>query len=311
MAKLTAVEFFSGIGAFSYAAKSHDIDVIAAFDQYALANDTFEHNFSLRPHSKNLDSINIDQIPPADIWWMSPPCTPFTVRGKQKGLSDPRSRSFLNLIDYLPILKPQLVMVENVTAFAESDACEKLLCLARQCSYSTAAVQLCSTQFGVPMRRPRHFLVAKRDSNSTNSNSDLDLDKQFSIPSPAIAARKSLTDYLSADSNELLLDPDVVTRYGGGFDIVTGSGEDNVICFTKNYARCMKASGSLLRLDDGRLRRFSPEEILRLLGFGNNFSFPEEIQLEARWRLVGNSVDVRAIDHLLKFSGETVKPSLA
>lgn len=289
MARLTAVEFFSGIGAFSYAAKSHNIDVIAAFDQYALANDTFEHNFALRPNAKNLESINIDQIPPADIWWLSPPCTPFSVRGKQKGLRDPRSRSFLNLIEYLPTLHPQFVMVENVAAFAESDAFEKLLSIVRECGYSTAAVQLCSTQFGVPMRRPRHFFVAARQGSN-----------DWSIPLPATSTKLPLTDFLLKGGDELLLKADVVTKYGDGFDIVTLSGEDDLICFTKNYARCMKASGSLLRLHDGRLRRFSPEEILQLMGFGIDFAFPEHIQLETRWRLVGNSVDVRAIDHLLK-----------
>jgi site-specific DNA-cytosine methylase len=288
MAKLTAVEFFSGIGAFSYAARSHDIEVISAFDQYALANDTFEHNFRLRPNSKNLDSIQINQIPPADIWWMSPPCTPFSVRGKQRGLHDPRTKSFLHLIELLPDHHPQFVMVENVAAFAESDACKRLLSVARDCHYSTQAVQLCSTQFGVPMRRPRHFLVAARTGSQPGH-----------ILMPAATERLGLSVFLGAEEDELLLDSHIATKYGDGFDIVTREGDDNLICFTKNYARCMKASGSLLRLEDGRLRRFSPEEILRLLGFGNDYRFPDHIELQVKWRLVGNSVDVRAINHLL------------
>jgi hypothetical protein len=101
----------------------------------------------------------------------------------------------------------------------------------------------------------------------------------------------------------LLVPEDVVARYGQSYDIVDPAAPDaEAICFTSGYYRCQKASGSFICLADGRLRRFSPREILNLLGFGYTFNFPGHIPLPAQWRLAGNSVDVRAIRYLLAMS---------
>src|SRR3990167_940922 len=98
MKVLSAIEFFSGIGAFAEATSNSDIAVIQAFDQSAVANQVYEHNFERKPRSRNLDSIAASEIPKADLWWMSPPCTPFSVRGRRKDDKDPRAKSLLNLI---------------------------------------------------------------------------------------------------------------------------------------------------------------------------------------------------------------------
>jgi hypothetical protein len=57
-------------------------------------------------------------------------------------------------------------------------------------------------------------------------------------------------------------------------------------------------SGSYLRTPTG-LRRFSPNEILRLLGFPETYSLPPDLPLQAAWHLVGNSLSVPAARHVL------------
>ena len=50
----------------------------------------------------------------------------------------------------------------------------------------------------------------------------------------------------------------------------------------------------------GRLRYFSPQEILRLHGFHSNFQFPEmKIKLKQQFKLLGNSLNVIVIKYLL------------
>jgi hypothetical protein len=76
---------------------------------------------------------------------------------------------------------------------------------------------------------------------------------------------------------------------------------DKVICFTRGYNRCRKASGSLIKAQrEGRVRFVSPEEILSLLGFSSRFEMPDSISRDVAWRLVGNSVDVRAVRALIE-----------
>jgi site-specific DNA-cytosine methylase len=51
------------------------------------------------------------------------------------------------------------------------------------------------------------------------------------------------------------------------------------------------------------LRRFSPREILRLLDFPEDYSLPPDMPREVAWRLVGNSVSVRAVRWVLSACG--------
>lgn len=291
--KARALEFFSGIGAFAQAACESEIEVVGAFDQKEEANATYYLNYGLRPKARNLDSISLDEIPEADIWWMSPPCTPFSVRGKQKDDGDPRAASFLNLIRHVPRLLPGAILVENVLGFVGSRVHKFFLATLTDCGYTTTELDLCPTAFGVPMRRPRHFVVAVRD--------DRQLVQVELLQKPPVL----LANFLEPESDPALtVEEEILERYGQGFDIVNPSAPDAYLtCFTSGYWRCRKASGSLLALPDGGARRVSPAEILRLLGFGPDYVFPDRLDLPARWRLVGNSVDVRAVRHLLAVAG--------
>ncbi len=285
---MKAIEFFSGIGAFSEAARNFEIEVVAAFDQNVEANETFAHNFALKPSDRTLDSLKADYLPTAEIWWLSPPCTPYTVRGHRKDLADNRAKSLLNLIQLMVKLQPETIMIENVLAFKSSQANQHLRDSLTRNGYRFVSFDLCSSDFGVPMKRPRHFIVATLNSSLIN---------RFKPFSRSTTESIGLNSFLHADGAELLVPPDIMSRYGDGFDLVERQTNQLLSCFTKNYAKCMKASGSLLNTELGP-RRFSPEEILRLLGFSEAYNFPNSISTQARWRLVGNSVDVRAIGHL-------------
>ena len=70
-------------------------------------------------------------------------------------------------------------------------------------------------------------------------------------------------------------------------------------CFTSAYGRSPVRAGSYLREADGRIRRFSPPEILRLLGFREMFQLPVALSYARAWPLVGNSLSVPAVRHVL------------
>jgi len=296
---LRAIEFFSGIGAFSYAARPFHITVEEAFDQGADANSAYAHNFHNRPKVRNLDTIKSSDLPPAEIWWLSPPCKPFTVRGKQLGGLDPRARSFLRLIDCMEEIRPHLLCVENVLGFEHSDVHAHLLSKLRASRYCVREIDLCPTDFSVPMRRPRHFLIA--------STSDL---PQLVRPT-AHHRIKPVSDFLSHfsrsdrscscshDRQELSVDSGIVERYGRSFHVVDREDEEACFtCFTSGYGRCLRASGSFIL--DGGLRHACPEEMLRLFGFGADFQMPQHLSLQRKWHLIGNSVDIRSIDYILQ-----------
>lgn len=299
---LCAIEFFSGIGGFS-AAAGRRVRVIAAFDQGAEANAVYRWNHGLVPCPRNLDSLSPDAVPPADLWWMSPPCTPYSRRGRQRDLDDPRSASLVHLVTCcLPACLPTWFLLENVEGFMGSRAHELVLRVLGELGYQTEQAVLCPTQFGIPMKRPRLFLAASRDAPVA----DLAIPQRS--PSPPLRAIRDFLDPEPEAAAELELPSGVIVRYGAALNCIDPADPRAVaICFTRHYGKSMKAAGSMVRMSgsrsDGsfRLRRFSPREMLRLFSFPEAFAFPSEpvLPLSARWRLVGNSVSVACVRHVL------------
>ena len=295
MTEFTAVEFFSGIGSFADVCRDTGIRVHSAFDQNAMANGVYQSNFGLVPGSTTLDSIKLSQIPDVDIWWMSPPCTPYSVRGKQADIDDPRAKSVLRLLEVLPLKKPSIFFLENVLGFEQSKVRQLLLQTLADMNYNVIEKQLCSTDFGTPMKRPRHFVVASREL--TLSAECFNVKRTISPQSPRLPVRS----FLDQSFDEGLLMPEAEFRKYEAVLNVIDPNDDVVtcICFTKGYYRCRSASGSLIRLPDGRVRRFSSREILRLLGFSDTYRFPAGVSEEQCAGLLGNAVDVRTIRFLL------------
>lgn len=286
--RLNALELFSGIGAFAAGVAGRPVEVRAAFDQNEEANRTYLSNFGLAPKARNLDAIAARDLPEADLWWLSPPCTPYSVRGHRRDDEDPRAASLLNLIARIERARPGAVMVENVAGFVGSRVHGRLLAALDRRGYGVAEVDLCPTQLGVPMRRPRHYVVAVHG-------------RAAKLPPAPAEPRRPLSDFLETEpSPELTVPREVVVRYGRSFNVVEpGDPEATAICVTSGYYRSVRAAGSYVRLADGGVRRLSPGEVLALLGFPAAFRFPGDVAEAARYRLVGNSVDVRAVRWLV------------
>lgn len=297
-----AVEFFSGIGSFSEAVRESNVCVAAAFDQSVHANLVFAANFPVPAIARNLDTVKPSDIPASDIWWLSPPCTPYTVRGKQRDDEDPRSLSLKNLLHVLDTLArgdasellPGVVFLENVEGFARSAMHERLLITLDAAGYQVRESTLCSTDLGVPMLRPRFFITGVRKPFAVR-------DWQLKMHPQENLHLHNFVDADCENAPALLLKPEIVERYGETFDIVDCRDNDaRAICFTSGYGKSVRASGSYLRLPNGSLRYFSPREILRLLGYREDFQLPHQLSLNQCWRLVGNAVDLRAIRLLLE-----------
>lgn len=97
-------------------------------------------------------------------------------------------------------------------------------------------------------------------------------------------------------------------------------------CFTKAYSHYLDGTGSVFTeasrelvekiknasaselgssefiqpLRELKLRFFTPKEILALMSFPKDYSFPETVSTKQCYRLLGNSVNVRVISELLK-----------
>ena len=148
--------------------------------------------------------------------------------------------------------------------------------------YRTREIVLCPTELGVPNRRRRFYLVAGLE----------ELEPEMRTP----VERRSLRAYLDPEpSLDLWVEEELVSQYRQALDIVNpGSSTAVTACFTSAYGRSPVRSGSYLETPTG-IRRFSPQEILRLLGFPTDFGLPPDLPTSVAWRLVGNSLSVPAV----------------
>uniref|UniRef100_G1PKC9 tRNA aspartic acid methyltransferase 1 n=1 Tax=Myotis lucifugus TaxID=59463 RepID=G1PKC9_MYOLU len=97
---------------------------------------------------------------------MSPPCQPFTRIGLQGDVTDPRTNSFLYILDILPRLQtlPKYILLENVKGFEVSSARDLLIKTIENCGFQYQEFLLSPTSLGIPNSRLRYFLIAKLQS---------------------------------------------------------------------------------------------------------------------------------------------------
>ncbi|XP_060681545.1 tRNA (cytosine(38)-C(5))-methyltransferase isoform X2 [Hemiscyllium ocellatum] len=167
-AQLRVLELYSGIGGMHYALKEScaNANVVAAVDINTIANEVYKHNFPntyLCP--KTIEGITLDEFNKLDfdMILMSPPCQPFTRIGLQKDVLDPRTKSFLYILDILPRLSktPKYILLENVKGFETSVVRDKLIQTLDSCRYIYQEFLLSPTLLGYPNSRLRYFLLAK------------------------------------------------------------------------------------------------------------------------------------------------------
>lgn len=197
----------------------------------------------------------------------------------------------------LPHFLPDVVLLENVVGFADSKGEELLYDTFTKAGYGFARLSLCPSLFGLPSLRPRLFYIGTR-------RSDINIPDELTIKKPEFdpLLPSRLSDYLDREPIEgTFLPRSLQARYERSLAVIEDATDRDAqaICFTSGYARTMRAGGSFLRMEDGSLRRFSPNEIVRLLGFPESFKFPSHLDLKTQWRLAGNSVDLTCIRYLL------------
>lgn len=337
--KLIIFEFFSGIGGMHDALSQIDnikIVDIFPFDINQNANKVYEHNFAKKVFEITIESFTIDNYEQICsnfnleeiiiLWTMSPPCQPFTRQGNQEGLNDNRTNAFKHLMNLLNKTKyqPDYFLLENVKNFEVSEANKMLIKVLQDNNYSYLQFLLSPIQFNIPNSRLRFYLIA-RNNKLESLSKKAEGDRNAIITSTdlfknEILESKEIKDFINYEVDQeesykqYYLSKALLNKDSSrAMDIVTLESKSSN-CFTKNYSRLIKGSGSILLLDSSlyqknmdlkamehKLRYFSPNEILKLLCFSSSFSIPSSLSTKMQYRLLGNSINVKVVNILLKF----------
>ncbi len=307
MSRLRVLELYCGIGGCAAALRdptrssssANDARPVAAVDINRVALRVYRHNFSHPTVASLVESVAVEQLRnwEADLWWLSPPCQPFTRRGLKRDLDDPRAATLIAILKRVAEVRPTYIALENVPGFQSSRGHELLLTTLERAGYQTVQEHiLCPTDFGVPNRRRRYYLVASRGALAP-------------LRLTRVTAHQ-LHEYLDEDPHPALaVEPDLIGRYRGALSVIDiDDPVETTNCFTSAYGRSLVKSGSYLATESG-IRRFSPTEILRLLGFPPDYSLPADLPFKNGWRLAGNSLSVTVVRSLLSTVPELTGPA--
>ena len=170
--KPTVIDLFCGIGGFSKGFETAGFEVVFGVDVWDVALETFKNNH------KNVDVLLADIkdithetlkkcIEHTDVIIGGPPCQGFSVVGKRDPC-DQRNLLFEDMIRIVSIIKPKIVVLENVVGLLSmtspdgkpiTDMIKKKF---DEIGYNTEQKILNAADYGVPQKRMRVIFIASR-----------------------------------------------------------------------------------------------------------------------------------------------------
>ncbi|CAG4962762.1 unnamed protein product [Colias eurytheme] len=323
------LELYSGIGGMHCAWNDSGLEgkVMTAIDINTVANEVYRNNF---PNTclicKNIQSLSVDDICRLEIntILMSPPCQPFTRNGKFLDENDPRTNSFIYIINILPQLyNIEYILMENVKGFECSKVRNLFIDKLKECAFDYQEFLLCPSKVGVPNSRLRYYCIARKTTSEWNFKRKDEIMYDLPIETNEPFAIQSIIEDNVPDTYILT---DKVLKWGKALDICFKDSKRSC-CFTKAYSHYVDGTGSVFteidqetakkcyaeanmyepgsedfinKLKELKLRYFTPKEILALMSFPKDYVFPESTTVKQCYRLLGNSVNVKVISELLK-----------
>ena len=189
---MNVLDLFCGCGGISAGFELADFRIAGGIDNNPDAIATFGNNF---PDAKalcaDLSEVSRDWIhsnysdSQIQVIVGGPPCQGFSSANRHsKESEDPRNKLFFEYLKFVEVLKPKIVIIENVRGIltrSNGYAKKRIFELLETMGYKVNARVLDASEFGVPQRRHRTFFVATKD------NSEFDFDWMIkSHPTPTV-----------------------------------------------------------------------------------------------------------------------------
>ncbi|MGI2278254.1 DNA (cytosine-5-)-methyltransferase [Staphylococcus cohnii] len=173
------LDLFSGAGGFSAGLDDlPQFKTLLALDINEYALKTFKNNFpsvtaitgDITNKKVKQNIIDIAKEKEINMVIGGPPCQGFSNKGKKLGLNDPRNYLFIEFLDIVSKLNPELVIIENVKSMinaADGYFMNEITERIENLGYFMTCSILNSSKFSVPQIRERAFIVAYKKKTLT------------------------------------------------------------------------------------------------------------------------------------------------
>ena len=256
---------------------------------------------------QEIETVDMDMLPPVDLLLASPPCQGFSRAGRQRP-DDPRRHYWRDIERYARANHPLCVVVECVVPFRTSPEHRELTAALERLHYFVESKVLKSEDFGSKQRRHRVFLVAMKTQLSRLSTRSLP--QSVPWPSPTGLDTRTL--------GETILEAEVDPRYYLSERGLAYLERRRRTWGTKEHRRedtgmmptwCHSYGNNSVHfkhvINDSGKRKLTPLEVWRLMGWHSN---PCTNLSDTRsYQAAGNSIDLHVLRPLLEGCAERVQ----
>lgn len=330
---ITFIDMFAGIGGFREGLlRAGDFTCVGHCELDPHAERSYRALFDTEGEWYCADARQADPetMPEFDLLCGGFPCQAFSLAGRRNGFGDPRGTLFFELARLAAARHPRYLLFENVPGLLSHDrgrTFAAILDALDRLGYSVEWQVLNSKDFGVPQSRRRVYIVGYLDTRCRG--------KVFPFTHAAAPPDAPVTDHpglpikcATKRGYQLAHPGDSIdisyattnTRRGrvgrGIAHTLTAGSTQGTLCFVDMneqpdltaVARCLtaKQNGGIRRhkreasgvFDNGRIRRLTPRECLRLQGWRDEqIDRLEPIQSDAQlYRQAGNGVTVTVVE---------------
>jgi DNA (cytosine-5)-methyltransferase 1 len=308
--KIKVASFFCGcggsdlgvIGNFNflnqnYLALPFEINYALDFDKYAV--ETYNANFEHPAICDDIKNIEISQLADFDLLIGGFPCQSFSTVNPNKDTNDERANLYKELVKALKAKKPKYFIAENVKGLMtlqKGEILKKVVNEFKSVGYDVKYKLLLASNFGIPQKRERLFIVGVRSDVGVNfqfpeeTHSDKSLcNKKKWVPLSSVIDTLDIDEpkyYFSQRAVEGMKNAKANMKRGLYQDL-----NKQCLTITSHLAKTsLNSRDPVLLVDPSRelYRRFTPREAASIQSFPESFKFP--VSETQAYRQIGNAI---------------------
>ncbi|MBP3742708.1 MAG: DNA cytosine methyltransferase [Treponema sp.] len=171
------VSLFSGGGGLDIGFKNAGYDILWAIDNNQDAVNTYKANIGEHIICEDINKVDENKIPHAEVIIGGPPCQSFSLAGNRH-VEDARGQLVWRYIKIISTIHPKAFVFENVTGLlsAKNSKGEKIIYLLQSAfknvGYTISTKVVNAADYGIPQKRKRVLIVGLKDN------------KEFVFPAP-------------------------------------------------------------------------------------------------------------------------------
>lgn len=302
MTSIRAFDMFCGGGGSSLGAQAAGVKIAGGVDLWKPATDAFKLNFpEAVVFNKDLRKLRpadvTEKTGKIDLLLSSPECTHHTCARGSKPQSEESKETALQIIRYAKAMEPRWIVLENVIHMLPWARYPELKKKLSRLGYHLREQVLDASEFGVPQRRKRLFLLADRkqeplsirapEVSLTNVESILDPEGTWKM-TPLRTEKRARGTLERAERAFAKLGPNasfLIVYYGSD-----GSGGWQPLNVPLRTVTTVDRFALVRPGHDGpMMRMLQPSEIRRAMSFPDDYQFPDVTRRE-KIKLLGNAV---------------------